>query len=98
MFDATDEALRTELASRENNGIIVKLLWSRPMNQVTVTVADSANDDSFELVVAEHESALDVFFHPFARAAARGREYRWRWPETEVVLDPARFPRVDPSV
>jgi hypothetical protein len=97
MFDVTDEAWRTELASRESNGISVKLLWSRPTNQVTVAVTDSANDDSFELVVDEHESALDVFYHPFARAAAKGLEYHWRWPETEVVLDPSRFPRLDPS-
>jgi hypothetical protein len=74
----TDEMLRTELASRESNGISVKLFWSRATNLVTVAVADVANDDYFELVLDEDESALDVFHHPFAHAAARGLEYRTR--------------------
>jgi hypothetical protein len=76
MFEATDEPWRTELASRESNGITVRLFWSRSTNLVTVTVADAANDDYFELVLDEHERALDVFHHPFAHAAARGLEFR----------------------
>jgi hypothetical protein len=87
MFDATDETWRTELASRESNGITVRLFWSRSTNLVTVVVADAANDDYFELVLDEHEPALGVFYHPFAHAAARGLEFRRRWPEPEVVLD-----------
>ena len=69
---------RTELASRENNGISVKLFWSRATNLATVAVSDHANDDYFELVLHEDESPLDVFHHPFAHAAARGVDYRWR--------------------
>ena len=73
MYEATTE--RTELVSRESNGITVRLLWSRSTNLVTVTVADVANDEYFELVLDEHERALDVFDHPFAHAAARGLDF-----------------------
>jgi hypothetical protein len=89
MLEATDETWRTELASRESNGITVTLLWSRSTNLVTVAVADAANDDYFELVLDEHERALDVFHHPFAHAAARGLEFRTGRPEPEALLDAA---------
>jgi hypothetical protein len=89
MHDATDETRRTELATRESNGITVSLFWSRSTNLVTVAVADAANDDYFELVLDEHERALDVFHHPFAHAAARGLEFRTGRPEPEMLLDAA---------
>jgi hypothetical protein len=89
MFEGTDEPWRTELASRESNGITVRLFWSRSTNLVTVTVADAANDDHFELVLDEHERALDVFHHPFAHAAARGLEFHTGRPEAAVLLDAA---------
>jgi hypothetical protein len=89
MFEAADEAWRTELASRESNGITVRLFWSRSTNLVTIAVADAANDDYFELVLSEDEPALDVYHHPFAHAAARGLEFRRRRPEPEVLLDAA---------
>jgi hypothetical protein len=82
MYEATTE--RTELVSRESNGITVRLLWSRSTNLVTVTVADVANDEYFELVLDEHERALDVFDHPFAHAAARGLDFNT--PRTRLVL------------
>jgi len=85
MFEATGTPGRTELASRESNGITVKLLWSRSTNLVTVTVSDAANDDYFELVLDEHDRALDVFHHPFAHAAARGVDFETRHPNLEVV-------------
>lgn len=88
MFEATDETWRTELATRENNGITVRLFWSRSTNLVTVAVADVATDDYFELVLDEDERALDVFNHPFAHAAARGLDFRTR-PEPEILLDAA---------
>jgi hypothetical protein len=56
---------------------------------VTVAVADAASDDYFELVLGEHEPALEVFNHPFAHAAARGLEFRTRWPEPEMLQDAA---------
>ena len=89
MFEVTDESWRTELASRENNGITVRLFWSRSTNLVTVAVADAATGEYFELVLDEHERALDVFHHPFAHAAARGLDFRTRRPELEVLPDAA---------
>ena len=86
MFELTG---RTELASRESNGITVRLFWNRSTNLVTVAVADAASDDYFELVLDEHEPALDVFHHPFAHAAARGIEFRTRRPKLEVLPDAA---------
>jgi len=87
MFEAPDHISRTELASRDTNGIRVRLFWSRSTNLVTVAVDDAANDDHFELVVDEHERALDVFHHPFAHAAARGIEFGTGRPE--LLLDAA---------
>jgi hypothetical protein len=87
MFEATHDISRTELASRETNGIRVRLFWSRSTNLVTVAVDDAANDDHFELIVDEHERALDVFHHPFAHAAARGIEFGTGRPE--LLLDAA---------
>ena len=75
-MDAATHGRRTELASREGNGVTVRLLWDRATNLVAVTVADLPNDECFELVLDEHEPALDVFRHPFAHAAARGLEVR----------------------
>lgn len=89
MLEVTDEPSRTELASRESNGITVQLLWSRSSGLVTVAVADAANDEYFELVLDEDEQALDVFHHPFAHAAARGIEFGTRRLELEVILDAA---------
>jgi hypothetical protein len=89
MLEPTDEIWRTELMSRESNGITVRLLWSRATNLVTVAVADAASDDYFELVLDEHEPALEVFNHPFAHAAARGLEFRTRRPEPEMLRDAA---------
>ena len=89
MLEATDETPRTELASRESNGIMVRLFWSRSTNLVTVAVADAANDEYFELVLAENERALDVFHHPFAHAAARGLEVGSDRPVPEVLRDAA---------
>ena len=89
MHDATDETRRTELATRESNNITVSLLWCRSTNLVAVAVADAANDDYFELVLDEHERALDVFHHPFAHAAARGLEFRAGRRQPEALLEAA---------
>jgi hypothetical protein len=87
MSEAIDDISRTELASRETNGITVSLLWSRSTNLVTVVVDDAANDDHFELILDQHDRALDVFHHPLAHAAARGIEFRTGRPE--LLLDAA---------
>jgi hypothetical protein len=89
MSQGTDNTWRTELASRESNGITVSLFWTRSTNLVTVTVADAVNDEYFELVLDEGEPALDVFNHPFAHAAARGLDFQTRHPELEVLRDAA---------
>ena len=89
MPQPTEETWRTELMSRESNGITVRLLWSRATNLVTVAVADTGNEDYFELVLDEHEPALEVFNHPFAHAAARGLEFRTRRPEPEMLREAA---------
>jgi len=89
MFEPIDETWRTELLSRESNGITVTLLWSRATNLVTVAVADAASDDYFELVLDEDERALEVFNHPFAHAAARGLEFRTQRPEPEMLREAA---------
>ena len=87
MFEAIYDISRTELASRETNGITVRLLWSRSTNLVTVAVDDAPNGNSFELALGEHDRALDVFHHPFAHAAARGIEFRTSRPQ--LLLDAA---------
>ena len=89
MLEPIDETWRTELISRESNGITVALLWSRATNLVTLAVADAVSDDYFELVLDEHEPALEVFNHPFAHAAARGLEFRTRRPEPEMLREAA---------
>jgi hypothetical protein len=89
MLELTDETWRTELMSRESSGITVQLLWSRATNLVTVAVVDAASDDYFELVLDEHESALEVFNHPFAHAAARGLEVVTPRPAPEVLREAA---------
>ena len=87
MFEAPDRSWPTELASRNSNGITVRLLWSRSTNLVTVAVDDAPNGDYFELILGEHDRALDVFHHPFAHAAARGLEFRTGRPV--LLLDAA---------
>jgi hypothetical protein len=89
MREPIDLIWRTELMSRESNGITVRLLWSRVTNLVTVAVADVASENYFELVLDEDEPALEVFNHPYAHAAARGLEFRTRRPEPEILRDAA---------
>jgi hypothetical protein len=89
MLDPSDGSRRTELISRESNGITVRLLWSRATNLVTVAVDDAASGDSFELVLDDRESALEVFNHPYAHAAARGLEFSARRPEPSMLRDAA---------
>jgi hypothetical protein len=59
-----------ELASREADGIEVRLLWSKSADRVQVTVTDSKFDEEFVLAVAGAD-ALAAFNHPFAYAPSR---------------------------
>jgi hypothetical protein len=68
----TTAAERVELDTRESDSLAVTLSWTRGTDVLAVTVDDARTGDSFELVVAENERALDVFQHPFAYARARG--------------------------
>jgi hypothetical protein len=61
-----------ELDFRASNGVEVALLWHPSTRHVSVTVLDSRTDQSFELVLADDDRALDVFEHPYAYAAHRG--------------------------
>ena len=65
------ETMYEELASRENNGIRVSLMWDRSTNDLKVTVYDAATDSAFALPVGD-ASPLDVFNHPYAYAAFHG--------------------------
>ena len=54
-----------ELASRDNDGLEVSLLWSKSADQVKLIVADTRLDVDFELDVAGAD-ALAAFYHPFS--------------------------------
>ena len=58
-----------ELASREADGMVVSLLWSRNGNRVKVVVADTRTQRQFEFDVAPAR-ALDAFRHPFVYAGS----------------------------
>jgi hypothetical protein len=70
----TVEHLPVELATRENSGLRVRLLWTKALDRLTVAV-EEVSGDAFELAVGSAR-ALDVFHHPYAYAAARGVAYR----------------------
>jgi hypothetical protein len=65
----------TELAAREESGTSVTLLWARGTNVLAVSVVDHRNGDAFELVLETDDRPLDVFYHPYAYAAARGLDF-----------------------
>ncbi len=62
---------RTELAVRESDGVTVTLYWTPGTDIIAIEVVDSGSGTGFELVLAG-EPPLDVFYHPYAYAAARG--------------------------
>jgi hypothetical protein len=59
-----------DLASRDNDGLEITLLWNESSGRVKVAVADSRLGDRFELDVARTD-ALGAFHHVFAYAADR---------------------------
>lgn len=59
-----------ELDRRFSDGIDVRLLWSEHDNRVLVA-ADTRTGDGFAVDLRKHDSAMDVFRHPFAYAAWR---------------------------
>lgn len=59
-----------ELASRENHGLTISLLWSKQADVVKVTVVDWRIDEKLDVPVASTD-ALEAFYHPFAYMARR---------------------------
>jgi hypothetical protein len=59
-----------ELDRRCSDGIDVHLLWNQRDNRVLVAVSDLKTGDAFSVEVPERASALEVFHHPYAYAAA----------------------------
>jgi hypothetical protein len=57
-------ALR-ELASREADGLRIRLLWSPPRDTLTIAVHDTRSGGRMRLPVPR-TSALDAFHHPFS--------------------------------
>ena len=62
-----------ELASRESDGLRVRLLWHPRDDALTVSVDDSRTGQRFELDV-ERNRGLHAFYHPFACAVLRRPE------------------------
>jgi len=60
-----------ELAERSNDGIAVRLLWSRETGEVVLEVIDDRTGAGFELEVPG-ERALDAFRHPFVYVSSPG--------------------------
>jgi hypothetical protein len=89
-LSAAADFSRAELAVREQNGLAVTLFWLRGTDVLLVSVVDSWSGDSFELVLAPDDRALDVFHHPYAYAAARGLDTgqgQREWEEEEELVD-----------
>lgn len=63
-------AMSQELAERTEAGIIVRLLWDEPRDQVIVEYRDDRTGDRFETVVPKSQ-ALSAFHHPNAYRPAR---------------------------
>ena len=62
-----------ELNHRVNDGIEVRLLWNSDTNGVSVSVAETRYEVSFEFGVAAID-ALEAFHHPYAYAAQERHE------------------------
>jgi hypothetical protein len=69
--ELTSAHLPTELAFRAVDGLEVRLWWLPTTRSLTVSVRDARRDLEFEVAVQEAKP-LDVFYHPYAYAHARG--------------------------
>ena len=56
-----------ELAQRRSGTAEVLLLWRPEIDQVAISLYDSATDDGFHVEIAPGD-ALDAFYHPYAYA------------------------------
>jgi hypothetical protein len=64
---AGPSASTRELAQRRSGTAEVLLLWRSEIDQVEISLYDSATDDGFQVEVAPGD-ALDAFYHPYAYA------------------------------
>jgi hypothetical protein len=74
-----------ELDYRTADGVEVALLWHASGDFLSVIVSDAKIGEAFELVLDEHDNALDVFHHPYAYAGYRGLEFSVVSREDELV-------------
>ena len=63
--------MKREIAVRQGNGLRVTLYWHTHADRVSVTVEDASRGELFELD-GRPDEALDLFHHPYARAAYGG--------------------------
>jgi hypothetical protein len=70
MYETVRSDSMRELAYREGGGLEITLLGDERCDRLAVSVFDSKTGDCFALE-ALGDSALDVFYHPFAYAASR---------------------------
>jgi hypothetical protein len=68
-FDHTPK----ELVSRSSGTAEVVLFWSKRTGRAAVAVDDKATGDHFELLIGADDDPLDLFDHPYAYNALRGR-------------------------
>ena len=64
-FRATIQRRYRELASRESDGLSVRLYWDSHVDEVLVRVRDLRDGDDFVLNPPKHQ-ALTAFHHPYA--------------------------------
>src|SRR5438132_3565860 len=79
--------MRVEHAARENDGLSVTLVWDPTPNLLAVIVVDRQGQESFEVVVEPDAHPLEVFYHPYAAAAARGLELSSGGRSPELAVD-----------
>jgi hypothetical protein len=67
-----------ELAHRANGGLEVTLLWHPARDELTVRGSDHRTGARFE-VRPEHQSALEVYYHPYRYVTSSDIRYDDRW-------------------
>jgi len=69
----------SELDSRINDGIHVRLFCHRTDGHVSVAVDDTKTGETFDVPVGAGDRALDVFHHPYAYASRRAQRPGEPW-------------------
>jgi hypothetical protein len=59
-----------ELAERVEDGVVVRLLWDEPRDQVIVEYRDDRTGDQFSAIVPKSQ-AMSAFHHPNAYRSSR---------------------------